>query len=56
MSETMWLFVAVGGPLLLAIVFAYVLFRRRKLTRAEFEVGERETRRLYENKDLEGRP
>lgn len=53
MSEIMWLFVAAGGPLLLAIILAYVLIRRRKLTRAEFDVGERETRRLYENKDLE---
>ena len=51
MSEIMWLLVAAGGPLLLAIIFAYVLIRRRKLTRAEFEAGERETRRIYEHRD-----
>lgn len=51
MSETMWLFVAAGGPLLLAIVFAYVLIRRRSVTRAEFDAGERATRRIYEHRD-----
>lgn len=51
MSETMWLFVAAGGPLLLAIIFAFVLIRRRRLTRAEFDVGEREARRIYEHQD-----
>lgn len=53
MTETFWLLVTAGGPLILAIIFAYVLIRRRKLSRAEFEAGERETRRLYEERDPE---
>lgn len=51
MSETVWFFAVAGGPLLLAIIFAYVLIRRRKVSRAEFDAGERGARRIYEHRD-----
>jgi hypothetical protein len=48
MIDSLWLFAVAGGPLILAILFAFVLIRRRKLTRAEFDAGERGAKRLYE--------
>jgi hypothetical protein len=48
MIDSLWLFAVAGGPLILAVIFAFVFIRRRRLTRAEFEAGERGARRLYE--------
>lgn len=49
--DYMWLLVVAGGPLLLLILFAFAFARRRKLTRAEFDAGERGARRIYEHRD-----
>lgn len=35
MEQFPWLLVVAGGPLLLAVAFAYVLLRRRRLTPSE---------------------
>lgn len=51
MFESLWFLVVAGGPIVLAIIFAYVLIRRRKLTRAEFDAGERGAKRIYEHRD-----
>lgn len=51
MVDYLWLLVVAGGPLLLAIGFAYALFRRRDVSRRKFDAGERGAKRLYENSD-----
>lgn len=44
-SLTIWL-----GPIVLAIVIAYALIRRRKLTRDEVAARDRATNDLYDEK------
>lgn len=47
MTNTLWLFVVFGGPLLLGIAIAYALLMRRERTPAEAAAGRQATRRLY---------
>jgi hypothetical protein len=51
LADYMWLIAVAGGPLLLLILFAFAFYRRRNVTRAEFEAGERGARRIYEHRD-----
>ncbi|MER9593673.1 hypothetical protein [Mesorhizobium sp. M0244] len=46
----MWLLVVAGGPLLLAIVFAYALLTQRRRGPAERREADRATERLYQDK------
>jgi hypothetical protein len=47
LENSLWTLVVAGGPLLLAIVFAWVLLRRRPLTPGERVRRDQATRRLY---------
>lgn len=42
-----WSFVTVLAPIVLAAAIAYALLTRRKISRAEQEVRDRETRKQY---------
>lgn len=42
-----WLLIVAGGPLLIAVLLIYALYRRRP-SRREFEAGEEGARRLYD--------
>ena len=46
-ENSMWLFVVVGGPLILLIIFAYVIVTRRRKGPAEQRERDRATDRLY---------
>lgn len=46
-----WLFLTVGGPVVLALVFGIALFQRRNVSRRDFQAGEEATRRHYDEKD-----
>lgn len=50
-----WLLIVAGGPLIIAIALLYALHRRR-ISRREFEAGERGARRLYEEGGREAPP
>jgi uncharacterized membrane protein len=50
MQETLWLLIVAGGPLVLAILIGYALFRKRSLTPREKAVSDKATRRLYDEK------
>lgn len=45
-SLTIWL-----GPIVLAVVIAYALIRRRRLTRTEVSARDRATHQLYDEKN-----
>lgn len=49
--ETFWLFVVMGGPLLLGIAIAYALFMRRSRSLGEAAAQRRATERLYEEEE-----
>ena len=49
MAETLWLFVVVGGPLVIGAVIAYALLTRRQRTVREKMAQRNATRRLYED-------
>src|SRR5690606_21606118 len=47
-TETMWLFVVFGGPLVIGIAIAYALLTRRRRSTGEAAAQRHATRRLYE--------
>jgi hypothetical protein len=47
-TNAAWLFVVLGGPVVLAALIAYALLRRRRLTNAERSTQIRETERGYD--------
>ena len=47
-TNAAWLFVVLGGPIILAGLIAYALLRRRRLTKAERSRQIRETERGYD--------
>lgn len=51
MTENLWLIVVAGGPLLIAVLIAFALLRRRTVSRAEHAATERATARLYDRED-----
>ena len=48
MTETFWLLVVLGGPLIIGIVIAYALLTRRRRSVGEKVAQRQATRRLYE--------
>ncbi|MCO4317693.1 hypothetical protein M8997_010905 [Phyllobacterium sp. 21LDTY02-6] len=50
MTEYFWFFVVVGGPVILGIVIAYGMARRRRLTAAEKTARDRQTRAGYHDR------
>ena len=51
MTTFLWLLVVAGGPLLIALVLAYGMLRRRRLTGVEKRAREDAIERLYGKKD-----
>ena len=51
MTETLWLLVVMGGPLVIGIAIAYVLLTRRQRTTGEKVAQRHATRRLYEEQE-----
>ena len=51
MTETFWLLVVIGGPLLLGAIIAYALLTRRSRSLAEAAAQRRATHRLYEEEE-----
>ena len=49
MAEWMWALLVIGGPLVLAVVFAYVLAERRRRSAGEAIAQRKATRRNYED-------
>ena len=49
MAEWMWALLVIGGPLVLAVVFAYVLAGRRRRSVGEAIAQRKATRRNYED-------
>lgn len=49
--ETLWLFVVMGGPVLLGIAIIYALLTRRARSTGEADARRRATDRLYEEDD-----
>lgn len=49
MAEWMWALLVIGGPLVLAVVFAYVLAGRRRRSAGEAIAQRKATRRNYED-------
>ena len=47
MSELLWFFAFAIGPFVLAVLLAYALVRRRRLSAREREVQREGTERLY---------
>jgi hypothetical protein len=57
MTEAMWFIAVAIGPLLLVVLFAYALLRRRRLSAAERAAQIRATERVYDEGAGEpGRP
>jgi hypothetical protein len=50
MTEYFWFFVVVGGPVILGIIIAYGMARRRRLTAAEKTARDRQTRAGYHDR------
>jgi len=46
-ENALWLLIVAGGPLLLAVLFAWVLLTRRRLGPAEKREQDRATREVY---------
>ena len=54
MDGSMWTLVTIGGPILLAVVLAFVMLsNRRHRTPSEMQHTENATRELYERLDAE---
>ena len=51
MTETLWLLVVLGGPVVIAVALVYALLTRRKRTTGEKAAQRHATRRLYEEED-----
>jgi hypothetical protein len=49
-ANLLWLLAVAGGPLLLLVLFGYVLLRRRRLSRAERAARDRGTRNLFDER------
>lgn len=47
MAEYMWFLTVAGGPLILGIIIAFALLRRRRLSRREQQKQNQATRELY---------
>jgi hypothetical protein len=47
MTENLWVWLVIGGPVLLGLLIAFALFRQRSITPAQHRVAERATRDLY---------
>ena len=57
MTEAMWFIVVAIGPLLLVVVFAYALLKRRRLSTGERAAQIHGTERAYHEREGEpGRP
>ena len=57
MTEAMWFIAVAIGPLLLVVLIAYALLKRRRLSAAERASQIRGTERVYDERDGEpGRP
>jgi hypothetical protein len=54
--EVLWLMVVALGPVLLGVLIAYVMLRRRRLGPATRKAQKRETERLYEEEPRGGAP
>jgi uncharacterized membrane protein len=56
MTEQLWVFLVIGGPVLLAVLIGIALFQRGRRTPSERAATERATARLYDgdekNKDV----
>ena len=52
MTETLWLVVVLGGPLLLGALMAYALLNRRKASRGEEWARRNAVRRAYEEPEM----
>lgn len=50
LANVLWLVVVAGGPLLLAILFAYALARRRRLGRIEKAERARATQDVFDER------
>lgn len=48
MTETLWLIIVFGGPLLLGALIAYALLTRRQASTGELAAQRKATRKLYE--------
>jgi hypothetical protein len=55
LTNYLWLGVVAGGPLLLGLLLAYALLRRRRLTGAERAESRQATEKLYRDRP-ESRP
>ncbi len=51
MTETLWLLIVMGGPILIAVLLAYALLNRRKRSVGEAAAQRSATRQLYEEKE-----
>jgi len=56
MTESLWLLVVAGGPIVIAIVVAYALMTRRSRTVGEKAAARQATRRLYEEDETAPAP
>jgi hypothetical protein len=46
-ENILWIIVVAGGPVVLGLAIAYALVTRRRRSRAQREISEREVDRLY---------
>jgi hypothetical protein len=53
MTTFLWLVVLAGGPLLIALVLAYVMLRSKKLTGVEKQARDRAIKDMYEERDAD---
>lgn len=53
MTEWLWLLIVAGGPVLIAVVLAFALMRRRQLSTGERIAQRRATRREYERDSVQ---
>jgi hypothetical protein len=51
MTEYLWLFVVVGGPIILGLIMAYGMMKRRRLTHAEKDARDQKTEKLYHSEN-----
>ncbi|PZO78735.1 MAG: hypothetical protein DI629_11260 [Mesorhizobium amorphae] len=55
-TENIWLIIVVGGPILLAVLIAFALMRKRSISPAQRQMTERATAELYSPKDRDQPP
>lgn len=51
MTETLWLLIVMGGPILIAVLLAYAMLNRRKRSVGEAAAQRSATRHLYEDEE-----